>query len=109
MKKNGSGKFAAFLGIIGIVLVLTVGIAFANSNQNSNESQIKKVIHKNGGEMTSIEEKVFNHGPFIMKSNTQHIYYFTYTEKGQKKEGWASRIVAMPFCEPRSCIGRLSS
>ena len=28
---------------------------------------------------------------------------------GQKKNKDTSRIVAMSFCEPRSCIGRLSS
>ena len=34
-----------------------------------------------------------------------------YLGNGNKnaKHLWASRIVAMSFCEPRSCIGRLSS
>ncbi|NMA82994.1 MAG: hypothetical protein GX962_03910 [Epulopiscium sp.] len=67
-------------------IILAVAIFFLQGE--SHERRIHTEVQSIGGEVISIERKVFGRGPFVLVGKGQVVYRIEYQVGTTRKEGW---------------------
>lgn len=71
-----------------IILLIIIVVPFSILQRENHESRIQAEVESIGGEVLSIEKKIFSTGPFIMVGKGRTVYRIEYKLNGELKEGW---------------------